>query len=116
MDTPDDRVFPDDEMTSRQRILAAYHGQEVDRMPYWVKVANDTWRRGQPDDVRAWSDLELLDYVHADGMFGCAACVDSTKPRVESVETVDGQERTRVTHTPDGDLTERWMRDHATNS
>jgi Uroporphyrinogen decarboxylase (URO-D) len=116
MDTSSNRVFPGDEMTSRERILAAYRGEEVDRVPYWVKVTNDTWRRGQPDDVRAWSDLELLDYVHADGIFGCGSCVHGTQPHVESVDTVDGDERMRITHTPDGDLTERWTHDRTTNT
>jgi len=116
MDTPNAKIFPVDEMTSRERILAAYNGQEVDRMPYWVKVNLDTWRLSQPDDVRAMSGIELLDYVHADGILGCDGCVRSTAPHVESVETIDGDERTCVTHTPDGDLTQRWMRDHATNS
>jgi uroporphyrinogen-III decarboxylase len=29
------------EMTSRQRVLAAYRGEPVDRLPFWAKVANN---------------------------------------------------------------------------
>ena len=42
------KVHPTDEMTSRQRLLAAYAGGEIDRLPYWAKVTNKTWRTTQP--------------------------------------------------------------------
>ena len=45
------KVHATDEMTSRQRLLAAYRGEAVDRLPFWAKVCNDTWRTGQPDHV-----------------------------------------------------------------
>ena len=44
-------------MTSRARLLASYRGEPVDRLPYWAKVANSTWRTSQPEEVRGWSDL-----------------------------------------------------------
>ena len=110
------KVHPTDEMTSRQRLLAAYRGEAVDRLPYWAKVANDTWRTTQPRHVRDWSDAELLDYIHADGFFGVGGCVRQVRPHVEVAERIDGNVRTVVTRTPDGDLAERWQRDPTTRS
>ncbi len=109
-------VFPQDRMTSRERVLAAYRGQEVDRLPYWAKVANGTWRTSQPAGVRDWSDVELLDYIHADGLFGCHNVIRVTRPHVTVVKTDGGDGRRTVTRTPDGDMTERWALDAYTNS
>ncbi len=109
-------IHPDDRMTSRQRLLAAYAGQEVDRLPYWAKVTNATWRTSQPQQVRAWSDLELLDYIHADGLFGCPAVVCVSQPHVTTETRTQDNVRRTVTHTPDGDMVERWALDPYTNS
>jgi hypothetical protein len=103
-------------MTSRQRLLAAYRGQEVDRLPFWAKVTNPTWRSSQPDAVRRWTDLELLDYIHADAILGGPSGVRVNRPHVRvEAKTVDGR-RTRVFHTPDGDLDDTWSLDPYTNS
>ena len=110
------KIHPDDELTSRRRLLAAYRGQPVDRLPFWAKVTNGTWRSSQGDAVRGWSDLELLDYIHADGIFGAPGCVKVTRPRVEVKSTRSDGEVVKVTHTPDGDLIERWRIDPYTQS
>ena len=110
------KVHPGDEMTSRERLLAAYRGREVDRLPFWAKVANPTWRLSQPREVRDLSERELLDFIHADGLFGLPAGLRVHQPRV-SVETHRrDHSETRITHTPDGDLTEQWRQDPATES
>lgn len=112
----DGKIHPSDRMTSRERLLAAYHGDDVDRLPYWAKVANPTWRLGQPGAVQAWSTRELLDYIHADGIFHCAGGIAITRPRI-SVETQRHDPiESRITHTPDGDLTERWSLDPTNRS
>ena len=36
------KIFSNDRMTSRQRLLAAYRGASVDRMPWWAKICNET--------------------------------------------------------------------------
>ncbi len=114
--TPNGRIHPTDTMTSRERLLAAYRGQPVDRLPYWAKVTNPTWRTSQPAHVRNWTNLELLDYIRADGLFGMWHGVKVNRPRV-TVESKDTDGRTvRITHTPDGDLTETWALDPYTNS
>ena len=110
------KIHPSDQMTSRERLLAAYRGDEVDRLPYWAKVANPTWRRSQPDSVQAWSTRELLDHIHADGIFHVPAAVTITRPHIRTEARRNGAVETRVTHTPDGDLTERWTLDPGTQS
>ncbi|MHC4717076.1 MAG: uroporphyrinogen decarboxylase family protein [Planctomycetota bacterium] len=110
------KIHPGDEMTSRQRLLAAYRGEPVDRLPYWAKVCNDTWRTGQPDNVRNWSDLELLDYILADGIFGVPSGLRLRRPRIEAASEIADGVRTTVTRTPDGDLSEQWRQDPATRS
>ncbi len=112
----DGKVFPDDEMTSRQRLLAAYRGEPVDRLPYWAKVTNGTWLTGQPERVRGWTADELLDYIRADGLFGCGGVVRTTRPHIHAESTTADNVRTTVTRTPDGDLVERWSMDPATRS
>jgi hypothetical protein len=110
------RLHASDEMTSRERLLAAYRREPVDRLPFWAKVTNETWRRSQPARIRALSDEELLDYIAADGIFHAPRCVKVRLPRVERTEALDGNVRTIVNRTPDGDLIERWTRDDTTGS
>ena len=110
------KVHATDEMTSRERLLAAYRGEEVDRLPYWAKVANQTWRLSQPQKVRHWSDRELLDYIHADGIFGLPGGVRVARARVSVERRRTDHTEIRITRTPDGDLTERWRIDPTTQS
>ncbi len=110
------KVHPGDEMTSRGRLLAAYRGEAVDRLPFWAKVANNTWRLGQPDRIRRLGDAELLDYIGADGIFGVGRAVRAVRPRAASGDSVCDHTRTTVTRTPDGELREVWRQDPATAS
>jgi len=110
------KVFPDDRMTSRERLLAAYRGEPVDRLPYWAKVTNPTWRTSQPEAVQAWTNRELLDYIHADGILGAGVRPTPSSQRVTRETRRDGNVETRVTHTPDGDLVEKWTFDPTTRS
>ena len=107
---------PNDRMTSRERMLATYRGQEVDRLAFWAKVANETWRTTQPDAIRTLSDVELLDFIGADGIFHAPGFARPVRPRVEIERRLEGNVRTTVTRTPDGDLVGRFTRDEYTNS
>jgi hypothetical protein len=110
-------IHPTDKMTSRERLLAAYHGREVDRLPYWAKIAvNDTWRRGQPEPVRSMAAEALLDHIFADGIFSCGHAVRVERPHVSTTTTRSETEIVTVIHTPDGDLNERWAIDPSTGS
>ena len=110
------KVHATDAMTSRQRLLAAYRGEETDRLPYWAKVANPTWRTSQPEDIRKLSDLELLDYIHADGIFGCGGGIRRSAPHAPVETRRVGNLERRLTRTPDGDLAEQWTLDPYTQS
>ena len=101
-------VHPTDEMTSRQRLLAAYHGRQVDRLPYWVKLGRLTWRDAEPRGAKNWSYREKLDYIHADGLFYVGHGARVVRPRVQIDTERSDSEIVKVTHTPDGDLHERW--------
>lgn len=109
-------IHPGEEMTSRQRLLAAYRGQEVDRLPFWAKITNPTWRLSQPKHIQDLADRALLDYIHADGLFVLPAGVCVICPHVSVEKTQTDHTETRVTHTPDGDLIERWTLDRLTQS
>jgi uroporphyrinogen-III decarboxylase len=111
-----EKVFPSDRMTSRERLLAAYRGEAVDRLPFWAKVTNATWRLSQPEAVRAWSARELLDHLHADGLFGSPRALRCVAPHVHTERSRQGTLETRITQTPDGDLVETWAMDPLTES
>ena len=111
-----DKIHPSDLITSRERIMAAYQGQPVDRIPYWPKVTNANWRTGQNQHIAAMSEMELLDYIGADGLFGAKFATRIVRPKVTVEEMPVPNGRITVTHTPDGDLTERWIFDPQTKS
>ncbi len=114
--TTDGKVVPADRMTSRARLLAAYRGEEVDRLPFWAKVTNGTWRRSQPAEVRAWTDRQLLDFIHADGLFHVPRAAHLRRPRVEQSAHRENGTRVIVTRTPDGQMVERWGHDPVTGT
>ena len=105
-----------DEMTSRQRLLAAYHGEQIDRLPYWVKLSGLTWQGREPDGAKNWSYPQKLDYIHADGLFGVGHGVQVDRPHVQTEPARSDRRRVNVTHTPDGDLVEEWGLDPDTHA
>ena len=103
-------------MTTRERILAALRGGEIDRFPVWLKMANSTWRNSQPEPYRSMDALELLRAAGCDVMLGVSAAVHSTAPHVtRSVEEPDGRRVTTI-ETPDGTLVGEERRDPQTLS
>ena len=102
-------------MTSRERVLAAYRGEEIDRLPYWAKMGG-AYLLGQSDEFCKLSDFEQLDYIHGDGRFGLASCVRTVRPHVTETVTDTGDIKTTVFHTPDGDLVDKWAFDNGTGT
>lgn len=103
-------------MTSRERILATVRQQEVDRFPVWLKLANETWRLGQPDAVRALSEPDLLAAAGCDLMLGNGVRSELVRPRI-TVRRSDTGDRTVITYaTPEGDLVEEIGHDAATRT
>ena len=93
-----------DTMTSRQRIGATITGDEVDRFPVWLKMANPTWRPMQPESIRKLDDVTLLREAGCDVMVGLNVTVYGESPHVE--KTVDTTGTSRITNyeTPDGPI------------
>lgn len=79
-------------------------------------MANDTWRLGQPQRIGSFSDLELMDFIHADGIFHVPRATSPRCPHLRVESSRNGNTRTQVTHTPDGGLVERWTLDPTTGS
>ena len=93
-------------MNARERIIASVRHEEVDRFPVWLKMANDTWRSGQPESVRALDDLALLAAAGCDTVVGNGVSAALSRPHV-SLERSARCGRTVVTYvTPDGELVE----------
>ena len=92
-------------MTSRRRILASIHGDEVDRFPVWLKMDNGTWQSAQPEPYRSMDSLTLLTECGCDVMGSEWASTASENPNIR--KNVDIQTRQAVTtwETPDGTLT-----------
>ncbi len=93
-----------DTATSRQRMLAALHGQKVDRFPVWLKMANSTWKRSQPEPYRSMPDVELLKAVGCDLMLSSSIDLVSRAPHVTRTSEKNGAVCTTRIETPDGPL------------
>jgi hypothetical protein len=104
-------------MTSRERLLAAYRGEEVDRLPYWPKVLGGNWRSGQQAAVARLDDLQLLDAIGADGLFGGGQSVlEGAIHHITNQVHEDGGRRQISWSTPDGPMVERSQFDAVTKS
>jgi uroporphyrinogen-III decarboxylase len=103
-------------MTGRERILATLRGDEVDRFPVWLKMANRTWRSCQPEPYRSMSDVDLLEATGCDLLLGCGVRPRIERPHVTRTTERNGFKRTTVMETPDGCLTEVTSIDPVTGS
>ncbi len=106
-------------MTNRQRIKAVLQGEEVDRLPVWLKMANATWKSMQPEPYRSMNGVVLLREAGCDVMSGCGlpgGALTATAPHIRtSSERVEGGRLTTI-ETPDGPLTQKYGVDAETNS
>ncbi|MBN1674677.1 MAG: hypothetical protein JXR37_26770 [Kiritimatiellae bacterium] len=103
-------------LTNRERILGALRGEETDRFPVWLKMANRTWQLSQPAPYRAMEALDLLRAAGCDLMAGNSAPIGARHPHVRQTrEERDGIRRT-VIATPDGDLMKEQRHDPTTDS
>jgi len=91
-------------MTCRERIYATLRGEEVDRFPVWLKMANRTWQSSQPEPYRSMGEEELLRAAGCDLMLGCWGGARRESPHVRWTVTTEGAVRRTVMETPDGPL------------
>lgn len=103
-------------MTSRERILATFRGEPVDRFPVWLKMANATWQKPQPEPYRSMAPDALLQACGCDLFMGCGVAVKAEHPRVKLTRTDDGKIIRRIWETPDGTLVAEEARDIATDT
>ncbi len=96
------------EMTPRQRVLAALAGEPVDRLP-WCPFLAYVWGTF-PENVQKMSMLEFHNAVGADPLWRGGHCPVSECPpgELDIQEVVDETGKTRVYTTPVGTLTERY--------
>ncbi len=91
-------------MTSRQRMLACLRGEEVDRFPVWLKMANPTWRAAQPEPYASMDGITLLRECGCDLILGCGVSVVADAPHVRHSEKRTSTSITTCIETPDGVL------------
>jgi len=89
-------------MTSRERIYATLRGDEVDRFPVWLKMANRTWQTCQPEPYRSMGGEELLRAAGCDLMLDCWGGARRETPHVKWTITTEDDVRRTVMETPDG--------------
>jgi len=103
-------------MTTRERILGCLRGEEVDRFPVWLKMANGTWKGCQPEPYRSMDGVELLRRCGCDVMTGCGPRVQSETPHVRTTQTKREHVTIETLETPDGPLTGEWTCEPQTGS
>jgi len=105
-----------DSMTNRERIFAALRGEETDRLPVWLKMANSTWQAGQPEPWRSMKTGALLRAAGCDLMVPLVVRPIPETPHVtRRVEEENGTRQT-IFETPDGTLTSEERFDPSTKS
>ncbi len=96
-------------MTSRERLLAALHGELPDRLP-WAPEFNESFCARIFEEVPGRGYAPENAYIEAcrrmrAECFGRVDAVEVSYPNVEIVEQRDGDEVTRTFRTPGGELT-----------
>jgi len=103
-------------MTNRERIFAAFRGEEVDRFPVWLKMANNTWRSQQPEPYRSMPSNDLLRACGCDPMLPCGLGLRGETPHARKKVVETGGLRTTTIETPDGTLVGEQSLDPCTQS
>jgi len=92
-------------MTRRERFERALRHEEVDRLPFWVKIFSPSYLDFQDERYRNMGELALADFLDLDHMGWGDSPVAGVNDRVE--QTAEQQEGLRTVRfkTPDGVLT-----------
>ncbi len=91
-------------MTGRQRILATFAQDPVDRFPVWLKMANRTWQNPQPKPYRSMDAWDLLEACGCDLISHTHVPVHQEQPHVTVQTRRDGDREYTFWQTPDGEL------------
>ncbi|NOY82969.1 MAG: hypothetical protein GXP31_18380 [Kiritimatiellaeota bacterium] len=91
-------------MSGRERILACLRGEETDRLPVWLKMANRTWKSAQPEPYASMDEVRLLRACGCDLLLGCGLPVPADCPHVRRSQKRTADTVARLIETPDGPL------------
>ena len=91
-------------MTPKERFGRALRREEVDRLPFWVKVFGNSYIDFQPDTFRKMRGLELAEYLDLDHYCGSPAPVRCHNDRVAVRTERRNGTRVTLTETPEGTL------------
>ena len=91
-------------MTPRERFERALRREEVDRLPFWVKIFGASYIDFQPEEYRRMVGLELAEYLDLDHFTGCPAPVRGENDRVNVRTERQNGTRVTLTETPDATL------------
>lgn len=92
-------------MTRKERFERALRHEEVDRIPFWVKVFGQSYRMLQPKKWREMDELDLVDYLDLDHYAGCPAPAVCENERVTHTRERGETRMVERYETPDGTLT-----------
>ena len=91
-------------MKNRERIYSTIFGKTVDRFPVWLKMANPTWQKAQPEPYKNMDTIELLEASGCDLMVSNGINIRQNNPNVTKEVDENSNVKRIVFHTPDGDL------------
>ena len=91
-------------MTSKERFERALRCEEVDRVPFWVKVFGPSYLKLQAPRFRDMSEFDLVDLLELDHMTGGPVPVQSSNDGVTQRSERQNGRRVTWLDTPDGTL------------
>ncbi|MGQ9732470.1 MAG: uroporphyrinogen decarboxylase family protein [Candidatus Zipacnadales bacterium] len=92
-------------LTRKERFERALRCEEVDRLPFWVKIFGPGYLGRQELRYQKMSELELADYLDLDHMAGGGSCVVGTNERVKHHIEQQNRRRIQMWKTPSRMLT-----------
>ena len=92
-------------MNPKERFDRALRLEEVDRLPFWVKIFGASYRDFQPKKYREMAELEMAEYLDLDHYCGGPSPARCRNDVVTVRAERHNGERVTLTETPDGTLT-----------
>jgi len=92
------------ELTPKERFERALRCEEVDRLPFWMKIFGASYRDFQEQKYRDMSEFEMVEFLDLDHYAGAPAPVRSHNDKVTVKSERNNGRQTIVTETPDGAL------------
>lgn len=81
-------------MTSKQRMIAAINLDEVDRLPFWAKLDGGYIAYDRKKAFKGMSIDDLHDWLGSDRQTNLTDCFKITSKKSEFIEVIDGKKKT----------------------